>query len=142
MSPYNNFNQHTIDEFRSNNGKVGGYFANATLLLLTTVGAKSGQSRTTPVAYVTDGDRLVIIASKGGAPSHPDWYYNLLANPVATVEVGTERFQVRASTTNEPERSQLYAKMVEMMPGFALVLGKTRRTIPVLTLMRIASAQE
>src|SRR6266851_6599068 len=107
MSQYNNFNQHTIDEFRSNKGKVGGYFANATLLLLTTVGAKSGQPRTTPVAYVTDGDHLAIIASKGGAPSHPDWYSNLLANPVAIVEVGTERFQVRASTTNEPERSQL-----------------------------------
>jgi deazaflavin-dependent oxidoreductase (nitroreductase family) len=141
MSQYNNFNQNTIDEFRSNNGKVGGYFANATLLLLTTVGAKSGQSRTTPVAYVTDGDRLVIIASKGGAPSHPDWYYNLLANPVATVEVGTERFQVRASSTAEPERSQLYAKMVEMMPGFAAYERKTSRTIPVLTLERIASAQ-
>jgi deazaflavin-dependent oxidoreductase (nitroreductase family) len=73
---------------------------------------------------------------------HPDWYYNLLANPVATVEVGTERFQVRASSTVEPERSQLYAKMVEMMPGFAEYECNTRRTIPVLTLMRIASAQE
>ena len=142
MSQYTNFNQSTIDEFRSNNGKVGGYFANATLLLLTTVGAKSGQSRTTPVAYVTDGDRLVIVASKGGAPSHPDWYYNLLANPVATVEVGTERFGVRASSTAEPERSRLYAKMVEMMPGFAAYEGKTSRTIPVLVLERIASAQE
>jgi deazaflavin-dependent oxidoreductase (nitroreductase family) len=89
-----------------------------------------------------EGDRLFVFAFKGGAPSHPDWYRNLLANLVATVEVGAERFQVRASSTVEPERSQLYAKMVEMMPGFALVLGKTRRTIPVLTLMRIASAQE
>src|SRR5260370_38000823 len=125
MSQYNNFNQNTIDEFRSNNGKVGGYFANATLLLLTTVGAKSGQSRTTPVVYVTAGDRLAIIASKGGAPSHPDWYYNLLANPVATVEDGTKRFQVRASSTTEPEPSQLDARMDELTPGFAEQQPKT-----------------
>src|ERR1700738_5320945 len=104
MSQYNNFNQNTIDEFRSNNGKVGGYFANATLLLLTTVGAKSGQSRTTPVAYVTDADRLFIITAEGDAPDHPDWYYSLLASPVSTVEVGIERFQVRASSTADPER--------------------------------------
>jgi deazaflavin-dependent oxidoreductase (nitroreductase family) len=89
-----------------------------------------------------EGDRLFVFPFKGGAPSHPDWYRNLLANPVATVEVGAERFQVRASSTVEPERSQLYAKMVEMMPGFAEYERKTRRTIPVLTLMRIASAQE
>jgi deazaflavin-dependent oxidoreductase (nitroreductase family) len=89
-----------------------------------------------------EGDRLFVFACKGGAPSHPDWYRNLLANPVATVEVGAERFQVRASSTVEPERSQLYAKMVEMMPGFAEYERKTRRTIPVLTLVRIASAQE
>src|SRR5260370_16779618 len=102
MSPYNNFNQHTIDEFRSNNGKVGGYFANATLLLLTTVGAKSGQSRTTPVAYVTDGDRLVIIASKGGAPSHPDWHSNLLPNPLPPATLTPQHSHLPPSSTPEP----------------------------------------
>ena len=85
-----------------------------------------------------EGDRLFVFAFKGGAPSHPDWYRNLLANPVATVEVGTERFQVRASSTVEPERSQLYAKMVEMMPGFAEYERKTTRRIPVVILEPLA----
>ena len=141
MSERNNFNQNIIEEFRSNSGKVGGYFANADLLLLTTTGAKSGQQRTMPLAYTTDGERLVISASKGGAPSNPDWYHNLLAHPVATVEVGTERYQVRAAVTDEPKRSQLYAKMVEKMPGFAEYERNTTRKIPVLTLERVASGR-
>src|ERR1041385_9397436 len=108
-----NFNQATIDEFRANNGKVGGYFTGANMLLLHTVGAKSGQARTNPVVYITDGDRLVVVASKGGADSNPDWYYNLLANPMVTVELGNEQFQARATpVTEEPERSRLYARMV------------------------------
>src|SRR5213080_4984217 len=99
------FNQATIDEFRANKGKVGGYFAGANMLLLHTVGARTGQARTNPMVYVTDGDRLVVIASKGGADSNPDWYYNLLANPNVTVELGHERFQARASAVTEgPER--------------------------------------
>src|SRR6478736_2877057 len=101
-----NWNQPVIDEFRANNGKVGGYFEGRNILLLHTVGAKTGEERVSPVAYVTDGDRLVVIASKGGADSNPDWYYNLLANPTATVEVGNEKFQARATpVTEEPERS-------------------------------------
>ncbi len=127
-------NQGIIDEFRANGGKVGGHFAGRTLLLLHTVGAKSGQERINPVAYVKDGDRLVIIASKGGAPSNPDWYYNLLAHPLVTVEVGTEQFRVRAAVTSEPERTRLYDKMVEMMPSFAEYREKTTRAIPVITL--------
>jgi len=131
------WNQQVITEFRENDGKVGGYFANSTLLLLTTKGAKSGQERVSPVAYVTDGDKFVIIASKAGAPTHPDWYYNLLANPVTTIEVGKERFQVRATVTeDEQERRRLYAKMVAMMPGFADYERKTTRKIPVFTLER------
>lgn len=137
----NNFNDNIIEEFRANNGKVGGYFADAKLLLLTTTGAKSGKARTMPLAYVNDDERLVIIASKAGAPTNPDWYYNLLANPVATIEVGTERFQVRASVANEPKRTQLYAKMVAVMPGFADYERKTSRKIPVLTLERVNSDQ-
>jgi deazaflavin-dependent oxidoreductase (nitroreductase family) len=131
------FNRIIIDEFRANSGKVGGPFAGKTLLLLRTVGAKSGQARINPVAYVTDGDRLVIIASKGGAPTNPDWYYNILAHPLVTVEVGTEQFQAQAAVASEPERTRLYNQMVEMMPGFAEYQRKTTRVIPVITLTRV-----
>ncbi len=134
MSIVRDRNQGIIDEFRANGGKVGGRFAGRTLLLLHTVGAKSGQERINPVAYVKDGNRFVIIASKGGAPSNPDWYYNLLAHPLVTVEVGTEQFRARAAVTSEPERTRLYDKMVEMMPGFAEYREKTTRVIPVITL--------
>src|SRR3954453_11725132 len=89
---YNAFNRQLIEEFRANGGKVGGMFAGAPLLLLTTTGAKSGQARVAPLAYTTDNDRLVVIASKGGAPTHPDWFHNVRANPEVTVEVGTETF--------------------------------------------------
>lgn len=134
----NNFNQQLIAEFRANDGKVGGDFAGAPLLLLTTTGAKSGQPRIAPLVYTTDGDRLVIIASKGGAPTNPDWFANLVANPVATVEVGTERFQVQATITEEAERQRLFAQMAEMMPGFADYQQKTTRKIPVIALERIS----
>jgi len=134
MSDNDNWNKAIIDEFRANSGKVGGFFAGKTLLLLHSVGAKSGQERVNPVAYVKDDDRIIIIASKGGAPTNPDWYYNILAHPLVTVEVGTEQFQARASVTSEPERSRLYSKMVEMMPGFAEYRQKTTRLIPVIAL--------
>ena len=137
MNTPNDWNQANINEFRANAGKVGGPFAGKTLLLLHTVGAKSGQERINPVAYVADGDRLVIIASKAGAPTNPDWYYNILAHPLVTVEVGTEQFQVQAAVAPEPERTRLYNKMVEMMPGFAEYQRKTTRVIPVITLTRI-----
>jgi deazaflavin-dependent oxidoreductase (nitroreductase family) len=128
-----------IAEFRANDGKVGGYFAGRTLLLLHTVGAKSGQPRTNPVAYTDDGDRMIIIASKSGMDSNPDWYYNLLANPIVTVELGHEQFQARATAvTEEPERSRLYAKMVEHHPQFAAYEQKTTRKIPAIILERIA----
>ncbi len=137
MSEVNNWNKAIIDEFRTNAGKVGGPFAGRTLLLLHTIGAKSGQERVNPVAYVKDGDRLTIIASKGGAPTNPDWYYNLLAHPLVTVEVGTEQFQARAEVVPEPERTQLYDKMVDMLPGFAEYRKKTTRKIPVIRLTRV-----
>lgn len=138
MSTPNDWNKAIIDEFRANGGQIGGRFAGRTLLLLHTIGAKSGQERVNPVAYVADGDRFVIIASKAGAPTNPDWYYNLLANPLATVEVGIETFQVRAEVAAEPERTRLYSKMVEMMPGFAEYQQKTTRIIPVFVLTRVA----
>ncbi len=137
MSEANERNKKIIEEFRANDGKVGGPFAGRTLLLLHTKGAKSQQERINPVAYVADGDRLVVIASKGGAPTHPDWYYNVVANPLVTVEVGTEKFQVRATVAEEPERTRLYDKMVEMMPGFADYRRKTTRVIPVIVLTRV-----
>jgi len=137
MAELNDRNRAIIEEFRANGGKVGGPFAGRTLLLLHTVGAKSGQERINPVACVTDGDRLVIIASKGGAPTNPDWYYNLLAHPQVTVELGTERFQARAEVAPEPERTRLYARMVSVMPGFAEYQQKTERVIPVVVLTRV-----
>lgn len=132
------FNQGVITEFRANGGKVGGYFAGANMLLLHTIGAKSGQVRINPLVYANDGDRMLIIASKGGAPTNPDWYYNLLANPVVTVEVGSEQFQARATAiTEEPERSRLYAHMVAHREGFAEYEQKTSRKIPVVVLERL-----
>jgi deazaflavin-dependent oxidoreductase (nitroreductase family) len=92
-----NFNQQIIEEFRTNEGRVGGMFEGAPLLLLTTTGAQSGRPRIAPLAYSTDNGRLVVIASKGGAPTNPDWYHNVRAHPEVTVEVGTERFPARAS---------------------------------------------
>jgi len=126
-----------IQEFRANAGKVGGPFAGKSLLLLHTVGAKSGQARINPVACIRDGDRLVVIASKGGAPTNPDWYHNILANPLVSVETGTEQFQARAAITAEPERTRLYNQMVARMPGFAEYQRKTMRIIPVIILTRV-----
>ena len=132
------FNQKIIAEFRENDGVVGGYFEGQTVLLLHTTGAKSGKERVNPVVTIEDDNRYVVVASKGGAASHPDWYYNLKANPRVNVEVGAEKFEAQATITEEPERSELYAKMVERMPGFAEYEEKTAgiRTIPVITLNR------
>ena len=134
MSEANDRNQKIIDEFRANAGKVGGHFEGKTLLLLHSIGAKSGQERINPTAYVPDGENFVIIASKGGAPDNPDWYYNLIANPLVTIEVGTEKFQARAKVAEEPERTRLYNKMAEMMPAFLDYQKRAERQIPVFVL--------
>jgi deazaflavin-dependent oxidoreductase (nitroreductase family) len=136
MNKQSDWNKAISEEFRANAGKVGGPFAGKTLLILHTIGAKSGQKHVNPVAYIADGDRFVIIASKGGAPTNPDWFFNLAANPAVEVEVGTEHFAARASIAGEPERTRLYGKMVEMMPGFAEYQKKTTRVIPVVILVR------
>jgi deazaflavin-dependent oxidoreductase (nitroreductase family) len=133
------FNQKVIEEFRSNQGKVGGFFTNMNLLILHTTGAKTGQLRLNPTAYIEDGDRLVIAASKGGADTHPDWYYNLIANPDVIVEVGTEKFPAQAESASEPERTELYNKLKSIYPGFAEYEEKTSRVIPVITLVRTAA---
>ncbi|MFI6176634.1 nitroreductase family deazaflavin-dependent oxidoreductase [Nonomuraea sp. NPDC051191] len=135
----NSFNQQIIDEFRANEGRVGGPFEGASLVLLTTTGAKSGNRTTTPVMYLADGDRYVIIASNAGADNHPAWYHNLRANPAATAEIGTETFEVKADFIEGDERDRLYARMVEIAPGFAEYEAKTSRRIPVVALSRTGS---
>jgi deazaflavin-dependent oxidoreductase (nitroreductase family) len=138
MSEYNDWNQKIIEEFRSSGGKVGGQFAGAPLLLLTTTGAKSGQKRTTPIMYLPEGDRMAVFASKAGAPTNPDWYHNLVAHPRASVEVGTETFEVEAEVADREERDRLYAIQAERYPGFAEYEAKTTRVIPVVILKRVA----
>lgn len=139
VSSPNNWNQKIIEEFRANGGKVGGPFADATMLLLHTRGAKSNQPRVNPLVYTTDGEHLVIIASKGGAPTNPDWYYNLLAHPNVEVEVGTERFPVRATVAEGQERDRLFNQMVAQRPGFADYQKNTTRRIPVVVLERTSA---
>ena len=132
----NAWNRHIMEEFHANGGKVGGPFEGVPLLLLTTTGARSGQRRTTPLGYLPDGGRLIIFATRGGSPTNPDWYYNLLAHPEAIVEVGTETFDVMAVVITGAERDQLYARQVERAPVFAEYQAKTTRTIPVIALVR------
>ena len=139
MSDFNDWNAKIIEEFRSNAGQVGGQFAGAPLLLLTTTGAKSGHEYTTPVMYLADDDRLVVFASKAGAPTNPDWYHNLVANGSAKVEVGTETFTVDAEVASRPERDRLYGIQAERYPGFAEYQEKTSRVIPVVILRRPGS---
>ena len=136
-----NWNQHIIDEFRSKGGTGITNFGDH-LLLLTSYGAKSGNPHTTPLAFTRDGDRYVVIASKGGAPTNPAWYHNLIKNPEADLEVGTEKFRVRATAIpSGPERNRLYAVQADLMPGFWDYEKKTARIIPVVVLERIAAGQ-
>ena len=134
---FNSFNKALIAEFREHDGAVSGPFAGAPLLLLTTTGAKTGSPRTTPLVHTRDGDRIVIIASKGGAPSHPDWYRNLSVNPEVTVELPGERFRARARVADGDERDRLYRAQADLMPNFDEYQAKTDRTIPVVVLERI-----
>jgi deazaflavin-dependent oxidoreductase (nitroreductase family) len=137
MTAVNDFNRSVIDEFRSNDGKVTGPFVGAPLLLLTTTGAKTGREHTTPVVYMRDGDRLLVFGSKAGAPTHPAWYHNLVANPKVTVELAGERFEARAVVTEGDERDRLFDQQKAAMPGFADYERKTSRTIPVIALERV-----
>ncbi|KAA3642822.1 MAG: nitroreductase family deazaflavin-dependent oxidoreductase [Chloroflexi bacterium] len=130
------WNVKIIKEFRENDGKVGGHFANATLALLHTTGAKSGEERINPLMCIIDGDRYVVVASKGGADTHPDWYYNVLANPNVTVEYGTETFEALATPAEEPERTELYTKVEAVASAFTDYKNGTDRVIPVVILER------
>jgi deazaflavin-dependent oxidoreductase (nitroreductase family) len=136
VSDMDDFNRAIIEEFRANDGKVGGPFEGAPVLLLTATGAKSGERRTTPVMYMQDDDRMVIFASKGGAPNNPAWYHNLRANPSATVEVGSEKVDVDAVVTEGEERERLFRRQAEIFPQFADYEQKTARQIPVVALKR------
>ncbi|HXR36654.1 MAG TPA: nitroreductase family deazaflavin-dependent oxidoreductase [Candidatus Binataceae bacterium] len=137
MSEMNDLNQRIITEFRANQGKVGGQFAGAPLLLLTTTGAKSGRAITKPLVYTKDGNRIVLIASFAGAPKNPAWFVNLVANPVATIELGSERFQAKATVTGGEERQRLYKNQAAQMAIFDDYQKKTTRQIPVVVLERI-----
>jgi deazaflavin-dependent oxidoreductase (nitroreductase family) len=130
------FNTSIIDEFRSNGGKVGGPFEGATLLLLHTTGAKSGQPRVAPLAYLTIDGKMIIIGSKAGADTNPDWVHNLRANPRAHIEVGTEEYDVIARELPADERDETYPKVVAVAPGFGEYQEKTSRIIPLFELQR------
>jgi deazaflavin-dependent oxidoreductase (nitroreductase family) len=132
------WNARIIEEFRTNDGQVGGNFKGAPLLLLTTKGRRTGEARTSPMMYLADGDRLLVFASKGGAPTNPDWYWNLVADPEVTVEVGSETFPARAEPIEGPERDRLYAEQARRFPGFAEYEKQTDRVIPVVALTRHA----
>jgi deazaflavin-dependent oxidoreductase (nitroreductase family) len=134
MVDVRDWNTQIIEEFRANEGRVGGRFEGATMLLLHTTGAKSGQERVNPLVYLPDGDRMVVFASKGGAPTNPDWYHNLLANPEVTVEVGTTTVRARARVTQGEERDAFWAGQVAARPAFADYEASTDRVIPVIVL--------
>ncbi|ATO67085.1 nitroreductase family deazaflavin-dependent oxidoreductase [Mycobacterium avium subsp. hominissuis] len=132
----NAFNQSIIDEFRANDGKVGGQFEGADLLLLHTTGAKSGQPRVSPLAYFRIDGKLLVIGSFAGAPVSPAWVHNLRANPGARVEIGTDSFDVTARELPREERDALFAKVAAAAPGFAEYQAKTSRVIPLFELIR------
>jgi deazaflavin-dependent oxidoreductase (nitroreductase family) len=125
-------NRAVMEQLRANDGK----HETMTLLILTTKGAKSGKQFSTPLAYLRDGDRLLVFASKGGADTHPDWYHNLVANPEVTVEADGEKFEGKATVLQGEERDRLYAKQAAASPVFADYEKKTSRVIPVVALER------
>jgi len=137
VSEHQNWNQKIIDEFRANEGKVGGPFEGAPVLLLTTTGAKSGKRHTAPMMYRAGDGVLYVFASKAGAPTNPDWYHNLVANPKVTVEVGVDKFDATAVPLEGSERDEIFAKHAALYPGFAEYQQKTTRVIPVVQLTRI-----
>ncbi|MDX6327083.1 MAG: hypothetical protein QOK15_3437 [Nocardioidaceae bacterium] len=130
------WNEKVIAEFRANDGKVGGRFEGAPLLLLHSTGAKTGQERVNPMMYLAVGDGFAVFASKAGADTNPDWYHNLRANPEARIEVGTETIDVSARVLDEAEREPIWEKQKERYPGFADYERNTDRVIPVVLLER------
>lgn len=131
------FQARRIAEFRANGGKLNPPLDAVPLLVLITTGAKSGRQHATPMSYTSDDDRFVVVAAAGGAPEHPAWYHNLVANPEVTVEVGGETFQARATVVSEPERSRIFAQHAAQRPNFIDFQRRTTRQLPVVILERI-----
>ena len=140
MSEADDFNARNIAEFRANHGKLGGSFAGAPLLLLHTVGARSGQARVNPMMYLPDDGRYLVFASKAGSDHNPDWYYNLLAHPDVRIEVGDEVLDVHATELRGQERDDRYAQQARLYPGFAGYQRKSSRVIPVIALVPTGAA--
>ena len=132
----NDWDRQLIEEFRANGGNVGGQFADVPLLLLTTTGAKSGESRISPLAYLSEGGHIYVFAGNRGAPTNPGWYYNLLAHPDVIVEIGTEKFEARATVVNSAEGDRLGSIQVQKLPALASLQAKITRTVPVVLLDR------
>jgi len=130
-------NRQVIEEFRANGGKVGGQFAGAPMVLLTTKGAKSGKTYVNPLVFSRDDDKYVIIASFAGGPKNPSWFHNLVAHPTPTVEIGGERFQAKATFPSGAERERLFNQQASQMPIFNEYRKKTTRQIPVVVLERV-----
>ncbi len=136
MSEMNDWNAKIIEEFRANQGKVGGQFEGSPVLLLHTTGAKSGLERVNPMMYLEESGRVYVFASKAGADSDPDWFRNLVANPGVQVELGPETFDATAVVVSGAERDRIYRVQSERYPGFAEYQAKTTRVIPVVELRR------
>ena len=134
-------NSDVITQFRTNGGGIKeGMFKGSPIVLLTTKGARTGTTHTTPLVHTRDGDRYVVIASKGGAPTNPAWYHNLVANPIVTIEVGREKFEARATAARGEERDRLFNAQAALMPGFAAYQRNTTRRIPVIVLERLLNS--
>ena len=131
------FHAQRVAEFRANGGKLNPPLDTVPLLVLTTIGAKSGQPHATPMSYTTDGERIVVVAAAGGAPNHPDWYHNLVANPEVTIEVRGETFRARATVVSELERSRLFTQHAAQRPNFVAFQQRTTRQLPVVVLERV-----
>jgi len=139
-SSYHDFNRNLIADLRAHGGKAtGGPFVGRKVLILTTRGAKSGETRENPLVYTRDGERIVIVASKGGAPTHPSWFHNLQKHPEVTVEMGGEKFSARARVADDADYERLYKNHADINPGFHEYRQKTTRKIPVVVLERVDS---
>ena len=136
VRPMSNWNENVIAEFRANEGRVGGSFEGAPLLLLHSTGARSGKERVTPMMYLAVDDGFAVFASKAGADTNPDWYHNLRAHPEARIEVGTETLDVTARVLDPEEREPVWEEQKRRYPGFAEYEAKTDRVIPVVVLGR------
>jgi deazaflavin-dependent oxidoreductase (nitroreductase family) len=136
MTDVDDWNARIIAEFRAHEGRVGGQFEGAPLLLLTTTGARTGTPRVAPMMYLAENERLFVFASKAGAPTNPDWFHNLVAHPEVGVELGADAFSATAVVVEGEERDRIYAEQASRVPGFAEYQAKTDRVIPVVELVR------